>query len=455
MAVVAWNDEFLVNTTTLGNQMNGRVVALADGRFFVVWTDAVIPELFVTGNSTRFQLFNADGTKSGGEVVLDRPAYTLVSVPSVAALADGGFAISWTDDTIDPSDWSIRSQVFNGDGTERSGQILANTINGGDQSWSASAGLVGGRYVVTWNDDGQNPGDTSGFAVRGQMFNADGTMFGASFLVNTTTFSNQIYSSITALTGGGFVVSWSDDSAQAGSGDTSVYAARAQIFDASGNKVGTHILLNTTTSQNQAYPKLAALDAGKFVAVWEDASASGGDTSGLAVRAQMFNADGTKSGTEILVNTSTTGSQSQPEIASLLGGRFVIVWTDASQLGGDNSVSSIKAQAFNADGTTYGGEILVNQTTAGAQSRVNVTGLADGRFVVRWDDNSQSGGDTSDQAQRARIFDPRDAGRQSRRHIVRRPVRRHHIGRHALGQRRQRCAARRRGQRRHQRRRRQ
>src|SRR6185436_7701573 len=135
----------------------------------------------------------------------------------------------------------------------------------------------------------------------------------------------------------------------------------------------------------------AGLPDGGFVATWADSSGVG-DLQPLGLRAQVFNADGTRSGSEFLVNSTTQNTQDEPTIAALAGGRFVVAWTDYSVTGGDQSVSAIRAQVFNHDGTKSGSEFLVNTTTASGQFDPNITGLSDGRFVVSWTDIGMTGG---------------------------------------------------------------
>ncbi|MDA0222325.1 MAG: hypothetical protein O3C11_03225 [Proteobacteria bacterium] len=67
---------------------------------------------------------------------------------------------------------------------------------------------------------------------------------------------------------------------------------------------------------------------------------------------------------------------------------------------------------FNPDGTTSRVEFLVNATTSGGKVAPSITVLADGRFVIGWQDDSATGGDTSGSAIRAQIFDPRESGVQ-------------------------------------------
>src|SRR4051794_11476122 len=101
--------------------------------------------------------------------------------------------------------------------------------------------------------------------------------------------------------------------------------------------IGSEFLVNIATASNQVEPTVTALTDGRFVVAWSDFSQTDGDTSGWAVRAQVFNADGTPSGTEFLVNTATPSYQFEPTITALAGGRFVVAWRDFSKTGGDTS----------------------------------------------------------------------------------------------------------------------
>src|SRR5215217_1977136 len=60
-------------------------------------------------------------------------------------------------------------------------------------------------------------------------------------------------------------------------------------------KWGDEFLVNTTTTDGQSDPAITALADGRFIVAWMDQSATGDDTWSWAVRAQIFNADGSKS----------------------------------------------------------------------------------------------------------------------------------------------------------------
>ena len=153
-------------------------------------------------------------------------------------------------------------------------------------------------------------------------------------------------------------------------------------------KSGTEFHVNTVTLGDQNNSAIADLPDGRFVVTWADNSLLSGDPSSSGVVAQIFNADGSLSGTQFLVNTTTANFQNQPAITVLTDGAFVISWTDASNSSGDTSVSAVRAQVFAADGTKAGAEFLVNTVTANFQFHSTLATLSDGRFVAIWTDMS-------------------------------------------------------------------
>ena len=119
-----------------------------------------------------------------------------------------------------------------------------NTYEIGTQSEPAITALVGGGWVAVWrseNQDGQSAG------LFAQIYDANGVAVGSEFQVNTTTPYGQYDASVTALTGGGFVVTWTDNVA-----DGSSEGIFAQQFDASGAAVGREFQVNSYTTSSQA-----------------------------------------------------------------------------------------------------------------------------------------------------------------------------------------------------------
>ena len=120
-----------------------------------------------------------------------------------------------------------------------------------------------------------------------------------------------------------------------------------------------------------------------------------------------------KIGTEFLVNTTTAGEQLVPTITGLTNGNFVVTWTDTS--GGNINQYDIKAQMYDAAGAPVGTEFVVNTKTELEQGSSTVTALADGGFVVTWNDRIASGF-ARDQSQGAGV---RRCWRQGRHRVWR------------------------------------
>lgn len=84
------------------------------------------------------------------------------------------------------------------------------------------------------------------------------------------------------------------------------------------------------------------------------------------------------------LTAALAGNQHAPDLAVLADGRFVVVWQDDAPAAlGDSSGSGIVAQVFNADGTYDQGPFLVNSTTAGDQTAPSVAATGND-FVVTW-----------------------------------------------------------------------
>ncbi|MGV6858948.1 MAG: DUF4347 domain-containing protein [bacterium] len=144
----------------------------------------------------------------------------------------------------------------------------------------------------------------------------------------------------------------------------------AQRYDASGNPVGGTININTTSANNQFDPDVAMDANGNFVVVWSSEDGSG-DTN---VVYRVFNNTGSPLTSELLANTTTSGSQQFASVAYGGDGNFIITWSSQGQDdGGDPNGWGVYARRF--DGTTGAAidtngstdEFLVNATTTGDQ----------------------------------------------------------------------------------------
>ncbi|MGO4389419.1 hypothetical protein AB4Y85_17965 [Microvirga sp. 2YAF29] len=314
---------------------------------------------------------------SGPDILLD-PSSNSQFYPDLAPLGDGGFVAVWstyTDDGVAV----MRGQILNADGTPRGNIFTVNSSPDDGGMYPTVTALANGQFIVAWHGE---PIDGDAYAVGARTFNANGTPVGDDFVLNDTWQGSQTFPSITALSNGGFVATYESSSYDA-------QGILAQIYDADGMRVSAEFAVNTITAGNQERPQVTALADGRFVVAYTDFSQSPDDPSGGAVRAQIFNADGSKSGAEFLVPTSVEGTQTDPIVTALSDGRFVVVWTHFDAATGDQSSYSIRAQMFTADGVRSGQEFQVNTATWDSQDHPTVSALPGGGFAVAFADRSQ------------------------------------------------------------------
>lgn len=86
--------------------------------------------------------------------------------------------------------------------------VRVNTYTNSDQLLPRVTVLNDGSTVVVWYSVGQ---DGSGQGIYQQRFDASGTPLGAETRVNTYTTGDQYDATVTAVSGGGYVISWASD----------------------------------------------------------------------------------------------------------------------------------------------------------------------------------------------------------------------------------------------------
>ena len=390
MPIERIGQDFIVNTTTAGAQIVPKVTCLADGRFLVSWRS----DTPASGQDVFGRLFEADGSPSGGDFVLNAITENNQVLSTVSALPDGRFVAMWSSfDTGDGSSSCIRARFFDSDGDPEGVEFVANSTAAASQARPAITPLDDGRFVATWQS--YDTGDGSGTCIRARLFEADGSPLGADFIVNTTTLDLQITPVIATLANGRFMVSWNSSDGGDGEGE----CMRARLFNANGSGAGDDFIVNTTVSGGQTNPGLATLADGRILAIFESDDTADGFFG--CIRARFLDPDGTPTGGDFIVNTTAESNQADPKIIALADGRALALWYSGDT--GDGSGLCVRARIVNIDGSFSGDDFIVNTVATGKQFNPSATALPDGRFVVTW--QSEDIGDGDGSCIRAQIFD--------------------------------------------------
>ena len=124
---------------------------------------------------------------------------------------------------VEVLEFSDKNHYITSDYVAKGAEFPVNTYTSGSQYSPSTTALNDGGFVITWYSNNQ---DGSSYGIYAQRYNADGSVNGAEFPVNTYTSSSQSSPSTTALNDGGFVITWQSDN-QDGSG-SGIYAQQYQ-----------------------------------------------------------------------------------------------------------------------------------------------------------------------------------------------------------------------------------
>jgi hypothetical protein len=184
---------------------------------------------------------------------------------------------------------------------------------------------------------------------------------------------------VTSFADGSYVVSWATRT----EGDADILA---RFVTATGQMSVTYPIFDEGSgpaADDSLFPDLATLSNGNFVAVWQD-EFNGSTTDYDVMYHIMTRGGGSIWGPDTVSGAGSGGAETDPDVAGLTGGGFVVVWTDADS---SNNVTDIRATIYTNGANVTRSNILVNTTTTGAQNEPSVVGLLDGGFLVTWDDD--------------------------------------------------------------------
>lgn len=358
--------ELLVNTYTADDQGFPEVAADANGDYVVVWES-------YGQDGDQWGVFGQRFARSGDPVGSEFPVNSLTTdvqdCPRVSMGSTGEFVVTWDSFDSDGSDFGVRAQRFDSAGNAVGTEFQVNSTTANNQWYSTSAIDASGNFLVAWESFAQ---DLSLSGIYAQHYDSAGNAIGDEFQVNVTTANDQNDVRLQA-TDTGFIVAW--ESTVAGNGEE----VFMRLLDSNANFTTGEIQVNTYTPNNQENPSIAVNADGTFAVVWES---DGQDGSSEGIYAQVFDSSGTAIGSELLVNTYTTGNQDDPKVSTDGEGNFVAVWESLGQV--DGMSDEIIGRRFDTAGQPLGGEFQVNTQTTFNQWAASLADLGQGRFVVSW-----------------------------------------------------------------------
>jgi hypothetical protein len=321
--------EFLVNTTSRGNQETSAVAVDAKGNFVITWVG-----LDNSSSGVYARRYDAQGNALGKEFLVNTYSSSEQEQPSIGMDVEGNFVISWSSWFEDGSYWGVFAQRFNAAGVAQGLSFQVNDVltDYYNQQFSSVAMDASGEFVITWSSAQQ--ADNWTYNVYAKRYDEKGRAIGGEFLVNQTTSGDQVYSRAASDRAGNFVIVWEGKSAN---GTVDVYG---RLFNFRGEPKTDEFVINSYAPRDQRYSSISMDANGDFIVTW---SSDRQDGDGWGVYAQRFNAEGEVQGSEFQVHSTVEGNQQYSSIGVDDAGNFTIVW---SQQDPNNSSWDIKAQRF-------------------------------------------------------------------------------------------------------------
>ena len=210
---------------TASGTWQGHVEQASDGSFVASW-------LTIGANNDTdcmARVFNADGSARGAAFALHNPAPGDQRQSQVAFFADGSFVAVWTSSLNGRQD--VFAQRFDAQGTRVGGQFMVNVTDNTYNDYPDVAVLADQSFVVTWQRpsysyNAQGFLVNRGYGATAQTFASDGTPIASQVWIDDTNYNRYTGPSIEALDNGGYVVTWLDLSGEF----SSLHTLDARIF---------------------------------------------------------------------------------------------------------------------------------------------------------------------------------------------------------------------------------
>ena len=330
-------------------------------------------------NIVRSDIFMRRFDKRGNALEDPIAVNTLVEddqlYPRLAVSQDGSFLVVWESDELDPDVgfaqvW-IRGQAFDADanpvGAER--LISAVSTGAGTIRYTDVAALTGGGYVVVWNQESAIAPAT-GRHIQARLVSADGAPNGDAFVANSRIGTGEYFTAVTELDDGGFFAVWR--------------AARelwGRRFSSTGAGVGEDFRVDgLAPARSIVNPDVVRGADGHVLVIWEDPEEPG---DGNEIRGRMYSPALNPLGDDFRINVLTELSQRQVRAGSYGKYGFLVAWESEVSAGDDNDSTSIQGRLVTGANAFGGPQFTLNQYTTAGQTNPGVGGMGDS-IAIAW-----------------------------------------------------------------------
>ncbi|MCP5507698.1 MAG: DUF4347 domain-containing protein, partial [Chlamydiales bacterium] len=362
--------EIRVNSSTSGSQYGPEMITIGADRHLIVWTDE-------TGSSIRAQVVDDTGTFIGSQQTLTTGT-THSDQWGVDLLNNGNVVLTYVklDGDAEGTFFNIyQPNLMTGTlSTVVSGTRANQTITG-DQSQPDVAALSGGGFVITWSYS-NTPANLSTLDLAYRVFNANGSAATNDIFVTNGNGIGEFSTRAFALDNNQFVFSWNVSPSTLN---------RFAVFD-SGGQISNTI---TETDANYGFDNRggAVLANGSIIYLWTGADSNG---NGAAYRTYSFDgATITPLTSQNFINDNEVGNQlfsfQSTSVATDVGAGWLGTYYDS--IGDTDGSAAVLLKLFDNNNNLVYPETIINETTTGIQGSPVVVNLVDATYMFAYSGN--------------------------------------------------------------------
>ena len=366
----AETNAFSVQSTTNGNQNSGGISSLTGGNFVISFLSSGSAD---DGQDIRARFFGLDGLALGPDIRVNEVTAGSQTDVSSLALNDGSILITWrSPDPLDAGNSHLFGRRFSAEGVALTGQIQLSS-SGADGSYSfLQRGGSNGSLIFAYENNGE---------IRGRSFDPATLAARASELqLNTTLPGTPTGIGLQILSNNNLVLRF--ESPEGGATGTEI---RNRVFSFSGsagltpvsiNSSTDDFLVNTTRTGDQTGVRGIRLADSRVLEVWQ--SSGNGDGSGTSIVARYFAADGTPTGSDFVLNTTSLGDQLSPAILGFADGRRLVWWHSFE----DGNTDTIRGRWVDHDGTLGTSDFVITTLADSSVPGFTLALLADQSVIA-------------------------------------------------------------------------
>jgi Ca2+-binding RTX toxin-like protein len=348
-------EEYLINSTTAGDQGHSTQTVLGNGDILVAWQSQ---ENSDHPNEIRAQILNPDGNVSSLDFIVNTTAESQNAV-TATTLPNGDALVTWSSTNLTTGENDVFARVVDAEGHLGPEFVVHSSVINIEQSQSgvSAATLADGEVmlvssIVSTDAEG-------GRLIAGHLLSADGSPVGSGFIIDPTFPDDQFDPAVTALPDGRAFVTWVVQN----HGSGTMYG---QILNPDGSAHAPYFQISPPAGGFNADP--TALSNDNVLVTWD---------ANDGIHGQIVGSDGAAAGSNFLIS----GEGALESVTALADGRAVAVWSEASE---GSHGDGIYARVINADGSMSNTEFVVNSATDRSETSPHVTELPNGEIFVTW-----------------------------------------------------------------------